>query len=351
MGHMLHLHRGVVHLPSLAAEHGRRVVYAAFVFFAGGIAIAFITALAWWSGHPLVVPSLGPTAFLIFNRAQSVAARPRNALLGHLIGAVSGLAALWAFGLSHAPSVVQGGITPSRIGAAGLSIALTSAVMILVGVEHGPAGATTLIVSLGFMTTPASVGLLMAGVVILVVCGVAIDRAAGLQLPYWSGQHHAAPPAGRRVQASFPGGDGAIALHHNGTHAATGSGVRRRTAADRRWVVDAGEGRRVSVGPEECRVKVDSAATGGSYALVEVTLDPDRPATVLHVHYGFAETYVVTEGEVVAEIGVDRVHAGRGSVICIPKGVAHLLSCARHQPVRLLCVTEQAVQSEPEFLP
>ncbi|MGH3166128.1 MAG: hypothetical protein ACRDN0_09585 [Trebonia sp.] len=37
-----------------------------------------IAALAYWSRSPLVVPSLGPTAFLVFNRSQSIVARPRN---------------------------------------------------------------------------------------------------------------------------------------------------------------------------------------------------------------------------------------------------------------------------------
>ena len=78
-----------------------------------------------------MVPSLGPTAFLVFNRSQTPAARPRNIILGHLLGAASGYAALLAFGLAHAPPVTEGGLTPARIDAAALSIALTTGTMIV----------------------------------------------------------------------------------------------------------------------------------------------------------------------------------------------------------------------------
>jgi mannose-6-phosphate isomerase-like protein (cupin superfamily) len=66
-----------------------------------------------------------------------------------------------------------------------------------------------------------------------------------------------------------------------------------------------GEGRLVDVGAVRCLVKVEDARVDGSYAVVELELDPNRPNTLLHAHYGFAETYIVTEGEITAEIGAD----------------------------------------------
>ncbi len=192
MAHTWHTPRSVA-VPRLAARHGRRLVYALFVLVSSGLSIGVITAVAYWSHHPLVVPSLGPTAFLIFNRSQSTVARPRNVVLGHLIGAVGGYLALLCFGLQHAPPVTHGGLTPPRIGAAALSIALTTGAMILLRAEHGPAAATTLIISLGFMTSIGSLGLLMLGVVGLVVLGVVIDRLVGLQLPYWAGHDGSGP--------------------------------------------------------------------------------------------------------------------------------------------------------------
>jgi mannose-6-phosphate isomerase-like protein (cupin superfamily) len=338
-----------------------------------------IAALAYWTHSPLVVPSLGPTAFLVFNRSQSIVARPRNGVLGHLIGAVAGYVALLVFGLGHAPDVLHGGLTAPRIGAAALSIALTSAVMILFRVEHGPAGATTLIVSLGFMTSIASLGLLMAGVVMLIAEGVLIDRLVGLDVPYWSDRSSgsaerryahglgplraftAHPPArhdghradGHRADGHRADGHRADGADPGSDADAAAGGERRvtRRHAVSRWVVGPGEGRRVQVGSEECTVKVDRPQAGDAYALLEVVFNPRQPVTMLHVHTDFPETYWVLDGEVAAEIGTDRVKAGPGSVITVPAGVPHLLGCATRVPARCLCITAQGTQSHPEFLP
>lgn len=363
-----------IQLPLLAAHHSRRLVYAVFVSVAGGISLGVIAALAYWSRAPLVVPSLGPTAFLVFNRSQSIVARPRNAVLGHLIGAVAGYLALLVFGLSHAPNVVEGGVSAQRIGAAALSIALTSAAMILLRVEHGPAGATTLIVSLGFMTSVASLGLLMAGVVALVAEGVLIDRMVGLDLPYWSdhGPGHGARhvrhrPARLRAFTPEPPSirDGGYWANEENEEydgeeydgdgmkaATTAERPARRRRADSPYVVRPGEGRRVQIGGgEQCIVKVDHAQARDAYAVLELTLNPRQPATMLHVHHAFAETYCVLEGTVAAEIGVNRVRADAGSVIAVPPGVPHVLNCASREPARCLCITAKSAQSNPEFLP
>lgn len=337
----------LVKLPALAARHSRRLVYAAFIFVASGVSIGTISAVAYLSGHPLVVPSLGPTAFLVFNRSQSLAARPRNAVFGHLIGAAAGYAALLAFGLDHDPSVVQAGMTAPRIGAAALSIAVTSAAMILLRVEHGPAGATTLIVSLGFMTSLASLGLLMAGVVALVAEGVLIDRLAGLQLPYWSDRKQGGSP--RQVGHRRP-----FVVDRIG---ADREPIRRPAPVQRPDgqvpgpVIRPGEGKRLDIGGAQCVVKVNPAQAAGSYALLEVVLAPGQPANLLHVHGAFTETYWVLDGEVSSEIGGQVVRAGPGSVIAVPPGIPHCVNCAGRRPARCLCVSDQGAQSYPEFLP
>lgn len=340
---------GLIQLPDLADQHGRRLVYAVFASLAGALAIGAVTATAYWTRHPLVVPSLGPTAFLVFNRSQSSAARPRNIVCGHLVGAVCGFLGLVAFGLVHAPSVVAGGLTPGRIGAAAFSIATTSALMILLRVEHGPAGATTLIVSLGFMTTPASLGLLMGGVVFLALLGLLFDRLVGLPLPYWSGGHPAG--AGARREAPHPAAGRA---HTNGHGGPVRPGRRLLARADGRipaWMVPPHQGRRVLVGTEECVVKVQDAEAHGPYSLLEVELDPHRPLTMLHAHYGFDETYFVIDGAVVAEVGNERQRAAAGATIVVPAGVPHLLNASGHDTAHCLCITDHSRSTEPEYLP
>ena len=47
-------------------------------------------------------------------------------------------------------------------------------------------GATTLIVSLGFLQTPPEMAALMVGVAILTIVGWLVNRAAGVPVPLWS---------------------------------------------------------------------------------------------------------------------------------------------------------------------
>jgi CBS domain-containing membrane protein len=77
-------------------------------------------------------------------------------------------------------------VTPPRIGAAALSLALTGSVLLLLRASHPPAGATVLIVSLGLLTKPSEMAMIMVGVVILTVAGWVINRAFGVPVPLWS---------------------------------------------------------------------------------------------------------------------------------------------------------------------
>jgi CBS-domain-containing membrane protein len=50
---------------------------------------------------------------------------------------------------------------------------------------HPPAGATTLIISLGIMPRPSQQAFLMLAVVLLVLQGLIINRTAGIDYPMW----------------------------------------------------------------------------------------------------------------------------------------------------------------------
>lgn len=58
--------------------------------------------------------------------------------------------------------------------------------MILLRAPHPPAGATTLIVSLGILTAPWQLAVLMLAVVLLTVQAFVINRLAGIPYPLWS---------------------------------------------------------------------------------------------------------------------------------------------------------------------
>ena len=138
------------------------------------------------TGQPFIFPSLGPTAFLLFYTPTLPAASPRNTICGHAIGAAAGYLSLVIFGLTAAAPALSAGVTWNRVGAAALSLGLTSGLMVWLRVPHPPAGATTLIVSLGILRTPAQLAVLMLAVVLLVIQGYVINHLAGIPYPRWS---------------------------------------------------------------------------------------------------------------------------------------------------------------------
>ncbi|MEY9212795.1 HPP family protein [Thermobifida halotolerans] len=153
-----------------------RSTFAAFDLVVGAVGLAVIGLLAFAFDQPLLFPSLGPTLMLTLDSPNLPSARPVDALVGHYVGIVAGAASLAVTGLPDAPSVLREGVTAPRIAAAALSLGLTAALLRLLRRRHPPAGATTLIISLGLMTTLADLAAIAVSVAILVAICVVIDR-------------------------------------------------------------------------------------------------------------------------------------------------------------------------------
>jgi CBS domain-containing membrane protein len=161
-------------------------IWALFMFVNGFISIGILCGLAMLFKTPFIFPSLGATAFLVFFTPTTPAASPRNALCGHAIGIVCGYAALWVTGLHHAGPAIVTELGWTRILAAALSLGTTGALMIRMNVPHPPAAATTLIVSLGLVSSPAYLVVLEAAVALLVVQAIIINRLTGVRYPLWA---------------------------------------------------------------------------------------------------------------------------------------------------------------------
>jgi CBS domain-containing membrane protein len=172
-------------VPALIERHSSTSVMGLFAMVNGIVSIGVMAAAAWATGSPFIFPSLGPTAFLLFYTPLAPSAAPRNTIFGHAIGALSGYLALVLFGLTEAAPALSTGVTAARVGAAALSLGLTSGLMVWLRVPHPPAGATTLIISLGILTSPSQLLVLMLAVVLLTVQGFAINRVAGIDYPMW----------------------------------------------------------------------------------------------------------------------------------------------------------------------
>jgi CBS-domain-containing membrane protein len=181
-------------LAELVRYHHSTGVLALFSLVNGCFSIGLMSVVALVTGAPFIFPSLGPTAFLLFYTPTAPAASPRNTLCGHLIGALAGWLSLVLFGLTNAPPALVSGVQWPRVGAAALSLGVTSGLMVLLRVPHPPAGATTLIVSLGLMAHFWQIPVLMAAVVLLTLQGFAINRLAGIAYPIWAPPQEGVPP-------------------------------------------------------------------------------------------------------------------------------------------------------------
>ncbi|MGH9686716.1 MAG: HPP family protein [Candidatus Acidiferrales bacterium] len=163
-----------------------RIVRSVYVFVNGFITIGVLALLALVSRNPFVFPSLGPTAYLLFFSPLGRTSSPRNTIFGHAIGIVCGYGAYVVAGAGALPFGVHPGIFWPRILAAALSLSSTGAFMVLLGVSHPPAGATTLIISLGIISKPRELVIIEVAVFLLVAQALVINRLAGLRYPFWS---------------------------------------------------------------------------------------------------------------------------------------------------------------------
>jgi CBS domain-containing membrane protein len=162
-----------------------RLVWAVYVCVNGFITIGLLGLLALLTGSPFVFPSLGPTAYLFFFSPLAEVSSPRNTILGHAIGLVCGYAAFVLVVASSPPFGMNPGVHGSRLLAAALSLSATGALMALLRVSHPPAGATTLIVSLGIISQPKELVIIEIAVILLTIQAFAINRLAGIPYPIW----------------------------------------------------------------------------------------------------------------------------------------------------------------------
>ncbi len=168
----------LAHLPA-------KSVWAAYVALNSFVTIGLLTLLALLTHSPFVFPSLGPSAFLFFFTPLAESASPRNAVLGHAIGLICGFTAYTVTGMHPFPQGFSGDVYWPRILASALALSLTGAIMVLLRVNHPPAGATTMIVSLGILAKPGYLPVIEIAVVLLAAQAFAINRLAGLPYPVW----------------------------------------------------------------------------------------------------------------------------------------------------------------------
>ncbi len=160
------------------------------------VAMGLVGLLAVLFHAPLIFPSLGATAYLLFAHPHEHQARVRNSVLAHTYGAVVGWLAfrLIVVGIAgESPSSAVAMLMPDAqtsaaiiwpyVVAAALSIGLSLAIMVRTHTEHAPACSTALIFSMGLFQHFWQIGVLVAGVFVLVATGRGLNRLVGFTPP------------------------------------------------------------------------------------------------------------------------------------------------------------------------
>lgn len=148
---------------------------AGMALLSGGL-VLLVGALAWTTGTPCLAPPLGVTAYLLAKAPMAPTSSPRNILVGHAIGIAAGLGSASLFQVLGEPSALTHTLQVGHALGSALAIALTVGLTEGLRCPHPPAGATTLVASLGLLSLEGGVLAFMAGALSLSMCSAVLRR-------------------------------------------------------------------------------------------------------------------------------------------------------------------------------
>jgi quercetin dioxygenase-like cupin family protein len=96
--------------------------------------------------------------------------------------------------------------------------------------------------------------------------------------------------------------------------------------------------RTIKIGGSITIAKADGTTTGDTFVVAETTLQPGGFAPPLHLHREIAEALYLLSGRLDLQVGDDHRIAAPGTFVGIPAGVAHTMSVAGDEPVRMLMI-------------
>ncbi len=159
------------------ARRAGRVPDLVWVPLAAGVLMAVVGVIGVAASQPWLFPSLGPTAYIQAAMPHRPFARLYNTLVGHMVGLAAGFVALAVTNAWGAPNVLTTyELTPVRVWAVAIALALTMLGSLLLRSLHPPAGATTLLVALGSFQAVRDAVVVVIGVAILSAIGELVRR-------------------------------------------------------------------------------------------------------------------------------------------------------------------------------
>ena len=106
--------------------------------------------------------------------------------------------------------------------------------------------------------------------------------------------------------------------------------------------IDNDQGHQLNIAGGDYRVIVSGKQTGGTYAIIEMTVPPNA-GPIPHMHPGFEETFYVLEGEVNFRSHAGSYLATKGATVSIPTGgPVHSFKNLADTPAKLLCTVVPA---------
>lgn len=95
------------------------------------------------------------------------------------------------------------------------------------------------------------------------------------------------------------------------------------------------EGRRIGVVGDVYRFLATGKDTAGKYATIEAVVPPGGGPPP-HIHSREEEAFLVLEGEIIFQLGAERIVAGAGTFLNMPIGSLHCFKNESHQTAKLL---------------
>ncbi|WP_211329332.1 HPP family protein [Ammoniphilus oxalaticus] len=131
------------------------------------VGLALVAIINYIYNVPLLAPSFGATAVLVYGACHAPMSQPRNVVGGHLISAITGVSVYQAFGL-HWWTIALG-------------VSLAILFMSLTYTLHPPGGATAFIAvyteqSFSFVLSPIGLGALVLVAVAVIVNNISSQR-------------------------------------------------------------------------------------------------------------------------------------------------------------------------------
>ena len=155
-----------------------------YILVVATILTALLCSIAVLARAPFVVPSVGPTIFIIVAFPLSEQAHPLNILFATAATIVAGIIGLALFGLIDVPPDLTD-LSWTRAGALVFAVALGIGGIISLRALHVPAVATAMIIAAGLLKDPNDWVAVFVGVLVVTLAGLAINRACGKPQALW----------------------------------------------------------------------------------------------------------------------------------------------------------------------